>query len=103
MKRWVRVLRQWDQPLRREYGPPGAYDRRQFGGGNVYYCPALMLHELRRELGSAEFFRLLRAWPQRHELSNQSRASYIRWLEKETGRRLGPFVRDWLMSPTTPS
>ena len=102
MKRWVRLLRQWDQPLRREYGPPGAYDRRQFGAGNVYYCPALMLHELRRELGSAEFLRLLRAWPQQHELSNQSRASYIRWLEKETGRRLGPFVRDWLMSPRTP-
>ena len=51
MQRWVHLLRGWDWWLRREYGPPGAYDRRQFASGNVYYCPALMLHVLRDKLG----------------------------------------------------
>ena len=29
-----------DQALRDEYGPPGDYDPRQFGGSNIYYSPA---------------------------------------------------------------
>ena len=77
MKRWVRFLRDVDQELRDRHGPPGAYRRMHFASGNVYYCPALMLHELRAKVGEKTFAHLLRAWPQRHESSNQSRRSYI--------------------------
>jgi aminopeptidase N len=96
---WLRLE---DQRMRNRYGPPGAYHRHDFGSGNVYYCPALMLIELRAKIGAAEFARVLRAWPQQHRSSNQSRAGYIAWLNEQTGRDLTAFVRTWLMSPTTP-
>ena len=51
-----------DQGLRDDYGPPGDYDKAQFGGSNIYYSPALMWNELRLELGDDEFFRIARSW-----------------------------------------
>jgi aminopeptidase N len=62
-----------------------------------------MLIELRAKIGKAAFADVLRAWPQQHRSSNQSRASYIAWLNDRTDRHLGHFVREWLMSPTTPN
>jgi aminopeptidase N len=99
---WWRHLRHNDNAYRATFGPPGAYDKHQFASINVYYCGALMLHELRKRIGAATFARVLRAWPQRHRFSDQNRRRWIRFLHQQTGRRLGPFVTRWLMSPTTP-
>ena len=99
----VNYLRDNDQRYRNRYGPPGDYYRDEFASTNVYYCTALMLIELRAKIGKAAFADVLRAWPQQHRSSNQSRASYIAWLNDRTDRHLGHFVREWLMSPTTPS
>ena len=62
LRQSVRLARSADQQLRDEYGPPGAYDPRQFGSSNIYYTPALMWNELRVELGDDEFFAIARSW-----------------------------------------
>jgi aminopeptidase N len=102
-RRWQREWRQDDQLWRDLYGPPGDYHRREFAELNVYYCSALMLDELRQKIGTATFNRLVRRWPQAHRNSNQSRASYVDWLEARTGRDdLHSFFRTWLMSKRSP-
>jgi len=40
-------VRRYDQSLRKEAGPPGAYNPAMFGSSNVYYGPALMWNALR--------------------------------------------------------
>jgi len=102
MREWRGFLWSNDQYLRDKYGPPGEYDRGEFGSGNVYYCGALMLDVLRGKLGDRMFARVLRAWPQSHRDTNADRGDWIRWLNRVTDRNLRPFVRDWLLSKRTP-
>jgi len=87
---------------RREYGPPGAYDRDQFAQGNVYYGPALMWHELRRKVGDDTFWKLVRGWPSVHAYGNAGREQLVYWVDRQTGRRLGSFFDAWLMAENTP-
>ena len=56
----------FEPDLRAESGPPADYDPAEFAARNVYYCPALMWHELRQQLGDEEFFAMVRAWPESH-------------------------------------
>ena len=91
-----------DQQLRDEFGPPGAYDPRQFGGSNIYVTPGLMWNELRAELGDDEFFRIAREWLTAHDNTSVSREQvYAHW-EKETGRELSAFFDRWITGRTTP-
>lgn len=91
-----------DQQLRDDYGPPGAYDPRQFGGSNIYYTPALMWNELRMELGDDEFYRVARSWLAAHDNMSVSREqAYDHW-ESETGLELSEFFDAWIIGRTTP-
>ncbi len=87
--------------LRQEAGPPGAYDPTQFGNSNIYYGPALMWHELRKKIGDARFWKVVRAWPARDPESNASRDEYLGWLVRRTHVDRS-FFDKWLLSPTTP-
>ena len=51
-----RVRATFESDLREEAGPPGDYDPTQFGDGNIYYGPALMWHELRKQIGDDAFW-----------------------------------------------
>ncbi|MBA2530943.1 MAG: M1 family metallopeptidase [Nocardioidaceae bacterium] len=102
MREWRRYLRLNDQYFRDVYGPPGEYDRDDFGSANVYYCGALMLDRLHAKLGDRLFSQVLRRWPQRHAGDNVDRDDWIAWLNRVTDRNLRPFVTDWLTSPRTP-
>ena len=100
------ALARWraqDGDLRREHGPPGRYKPDHFASPNVYYCPALMLHEIRRQLGDRVFFRMMRDWVQENLHTSQDRASFTTWLNRYSGRDLSGLVNRWLDSPTTPS
>ena len=100
------ALRQWrsdDAQWRARAGPPGRFDPKYFAARNVYVGPALMLDEVRREIGDDRFAGLLREWPQQHRHSNQDRASFVAWLNGYAGRDLKPVVDKWLDSPTTPA
>ncbi len=95
---WVRYWSANDELWRNEDGPPGAYHRTEFGQGCVYYCGALMLRHLRHRVGAGDFAHILRAWPQQHDHANADRTGYIHWLNHQTGRHLGHFIRTWLTS-----
>jgi aminopeptidase N len=99
------LMRRWaaEEPqMRRESGPPADYDPATFGEGNVYYSPALMWDELRKQLGDAEFWSVVRAWPQAHEDANASYDDMVSFWSERTGRDLGPFFHAWLLGKTSP-
>ena len=102
-RHWEREWRRDDQFWRDIYGPPGRYHRGEFASINVYYCPALMYDRLRLRIGDQRFGRLMRAWPQQHLDTNQTRATFEAWWEHRTGRDLGRFFRRWLMSRHSPA
>ncbi|MEO5661814.1 MAG: M1 family metallopeptidase [Nocardioides sp.] len=91
-----------DQGLREDYGPPGAYDRAQFGGSNIYYSPALMWNELRLELGDDEFFRIARAWLAAYDNKSVTRDDTFAHWEKESGLELSAFFDAWILGQQTP-
>jgi len=45
----------------------------------------------------------VRAWPQQHLDTNQTRDTFEAWWEHRTGRDLGRFFRHWLMSRHSPA
>lgn len=79
----------WRLPL----GNPG---RNRIFDQRVYSRGAMTLHALRREIGSADFFRLSRRWVQRNADGVGSQREYRRLAENVSGKELGPFFRDWL-------
>ena len=102
MREWRSELAAFDQELRDEDGPPGAYRKRHFAEGTVYYCAALMLDQLRTKIGPDAFADLWRTWPQEHRNGNADTEEFISWASARTGVNLRPFLTQWLTSPTTP-
>jgi aminopeptidase N len=92
---------EFEPGMRSESGPPAAYDPAQFGEGNVYYGPALMWHELRKQIGEEKFWQVVRDWPARDPETNADRDEYLTWLVEQTGVDRS-FFEEWLLSPTTP-
>jgi aminopeptidase N len=102
MAQWRDHWASGDQGWRRQYGPPGEYDKDQFASINVYYCSALMLDRLRARVGGRDFARLVRAWPRAQRNGNADRGEWVQFAERVTGEELSRFVHEWLTSPTTP-
>jgi aminopeptidase N len=98
----IRAWRAEDARSRAQAGPPGRYDPRQFAARNVYFGPALLLDQIRRQIGDDRFRAMLRDWPQQHRYTNQDRATFVAWLNGFAGRDLTPLVNAWLDAPTTP-
>ena len=92
----------FEPDLREESGPPAAYDPTQFGEANVYYCPAVMWHELRKRIGDERFFQVVRDWPALDPESNAGRDDYVPWLVEQTGVER-EFFDAWLLGATSPS
>jgi aminopeptidase N len=96
----MRRLHREDTADRQRAGPPSRYDPKLFGEHNVYFGPALMLHELRLRLGDGAFFALLHDWAQHHRHTNQDRASFSAFVGRPD---LVAIVDKWLDAPTTPA
>jgi aminopeptidase N len=92
----------FEKRLRRESGPPAAYDPARFGEGNIYYGPALMWDELRKRIGDDAFYALVREWPHVHEYANSNRDDYEAWVEEQTGLELSDFFDSWLLGAKSP-
>ncbi|MDP4507985.1 M1 family metallopeptidase [Nonomuraea turcica] len=99
---YIASIRRLDAKLRKENGPPGRYRRDSFAQSNVYYGPAIMLHEIRERLGDKRFFAMTKAWPQEHRNTTQDRASFIKWINEHTGEDFTELIDTWLDSTTTP-
>lgn len=95
-------LRQADAAQRAKLGPPGSPKAAHFAEGNVYLCPAAMLKELNDALGDAKFFALARAWIAENRNTQQNRASFIAFVNKQTGRDFTKLVNTWLDAKKTP-
>ena len=91
-----------DTVSRIEAGPPGHARADRFAARNVYLGPALMLHEIRGQLGDAAFLAMLHDWVQHHLHTQQTRASFTSWLTAYTGKDLTALLDRWLDSTTTP-
>ena len=96
------LLREADNTSRRTAGPPGDYDPEWFGDLNVYLGPALLLNEIRKQVGDRRFDQLAKAWPAQHENENVDRAEFTRWVNDFTGQDLTSLIDRWLDSPRTP-
>lgn len=95
-------LREADAKLRKKLGPPGSPQAANFAESNVYICPAAMLKELNDALGDQKFFALGRAWVQQHKNTQQDRASFIAFVNKQTGRDFTKLINNWLDAKSTP-
>lgn len=102
-RHWQRSWKRDDQLWRDIYGAPGAYKEGEFGSINVYYCTALMWDRLRLRIGTAEFNRLVRRWPQTHLDTGQTRETLGAWFENRSGEELSAFFRTWLNSTESPA
>ncbi|MEU8814164.1 M1 family metallopeptidase [Actinoplanes sp. NPDC048796] len=96
-------LRQSDAKLRAKLGPPGSPKAANFAESNVYICPAAMLKELNDALGDAKFFALGRAWVQTQKNTQQDRASFIAFVNKQTGKDFTKLITNWLDGKSTPA
>jgi aminopeptidase N len=92
-----------DGSLRRKYGPPGHYKKGAFTSPNVYFPPALMLHQIRQRVGDKKFFAMLRGWVKNNRGTNQDRAAFTKWVRQSTGKDLTALIDRWLDSKTTPA
>jgi len=100
---WDQELERNDQYWRDLFGPPGAYERREFGQRNVHYGGALILQRLRTKIGATAFNEAMRRWPQENLHTSRGRNTYVSFLESVSGQVLGPWFNDWLNDATTPS
>jgi len=96
-------LRKSDATLRKKLGPPGHPQAANFAESNVYICPAAMLKELNDALGDKKFFALATAWVQTQKNTQQDRASFIAFVNKQTGKDFTKLINTWLDSKTTPA
>lgn len=75
------------------YQPVGARD------AILYEKGAVILHMLRRQVGDAAFFRMLRATADRHRFGKASIDDFKAIAQKESGQDLGWFFDQWLGRP----
>jgi aminopeptidase N len=99
---WEQWARGRDAKLRRDLGPPGSPRADSFAEGNVYICPALMLHQIHNQIGDDAFFSLARDWAQQHRGSVQDRSGFVAFVNQHTGKDFTSLINTWLDSPTTP-
>ncbi|WGL53521.1 M1 family metallopeptidase [Nocardioides sp. BP30] len=92
-----------DDMLLSKYGPPGAYNRADFGSSNIYLPPARMWWKLSESLGRSRFDTLLRGWTASHPHSSQSRETLEDWWSTASGRDLHSFFQGWLLATEDPS
>jgi aminopeptidase N len=96
-------LRKQDAELRKKSGPPGKPKAGYFAESNVYVCPAAMLEDMHDALGDKKFFALATAWVQEQRNTQQDRASFIAFVNKQTGKDFTKFINTWLDSTATPA
>jgi aminopeptidase N len=99
---WETWARQRDSELRAQVGPPGKPRADSFAESNVYICPALMLHQIRKQIGEQSFYMLGKAWVAERRNTTQDRAGFISFVNRQTGRDFTQLINTWLDSPNTP-
>jgi aminopeptidase N len=77
--------------------PPAALeDPADLFDERIYLRGGMTLEALRQEVGSHDFFVILRRWAQRYEYGNVSTADFIALSERGSGKDLDAFFHAWL-------
>jgi aminopeptidase N len=100
---WLKFAVDADSSSRKTAGPAGHPRPGHFGEDNVYLGPALMLREIRHQVGDPAFFALARDWVQTQRDQSADRAGFIAFVNQHTGHDFTALINTWLDSPTTPS
>ena len=69
----------------------------------VYLRGGMTLEVLRQEVGSRDFFVILRKWAQQNEYGNVSTADFIALSERVSGEDLDDFFEAWLYVAEKPA
>jgi aminopeptidase N len=72
-------------------------------GQQSYLRGAMTLEALRQEVGSRDFFVILRKWAQQNAYDNVSTRDFIRLSERVSGQDLDAFFQAWLYTPEKPA
>ncbi|MEK8172464.1 M1 family aminopeptidase [Streptomyces sp. M19] len=62
----------------------------------------MVLHQVRRAVGDATFFPLLRAWVREHRHGNADTEQFIALCERRSGKDLGSLFDTWLYGEGKP-
>jgi aminopeptidase N len=100
---WVNAAFSGDSRSRAVAGPPGHPHAEDFAENNVYFGPALMLREIKLQVGDTEFFAMARDWVQTQRDQPVDRATFTAFVNHHTGKDLTALIDKWLDSPTTPT
>ncbi|MFI5910581.1 M1 family metallopeptidase [Dactylosporangium sp. NPDC051541] len=103
MDRWEQAARDLDAAARDSAGPPGHPRADSFAENNVYVCPALMLRQIHKAIGDERFFALGRAWAASNAGTARTRADFVTFVNRQTGRDFTDLINTWLDSPKTPA
>ena len=87
----------WNPPPGDPGGPENLFD------STIYERGAMTLHALRKRVGDADFFRVLRRWAARYRYSNAATPDLIRLAERTSGKELDGLFRRWLYRPGKPA
>ena len=85
-----------DELLLGDPGPDLMFDDR------VYKRGALTLHALRRQIGDARFFEVLRTWCEENQFGTVTTAMFVEHAERVAGEDLGELFEAWLYTVELP-
>jgi aminopeptidase N len=82
--------------------PPGDPGPDRIFSDAVYQRGAMTVHALRRTIGDAAFFALLKSWPAAHRDGNVTTADFIAAAEQASGKDLDGLFDAWLFGKQKP-
>jgi aminopeptidase N len=82
--------------------PPGDPGRTKIFSRAVYQRGAMTVHALRKAVGDAAFFRILRTWLTERRNGNGATADFIGVAERVSGKQLRALFDAWLFKTTKP-
>ena len=89
------IPRDWKVPT----GDPG---QANLFGPAVYQRGGMTVHALRRAVGDADFFAILKAWTAEKRNGNAVTADFVTLAERVSGEALRPMFDAWLLGTTAP-
>jgi aminopeptidase N len=82
--------------------PPGDPGRANLFGTAVYQRGGMTVHALRRTVGDADFFAILKTWTAEKRNGNAATADFVTLAERVSGESLRPLFDAWLFGTTAP-
>ncbi|SEG99023.1 Peptidase family M1 [Nonomuraea solani] len=83
--------------------PPGRARPGDLFNQSVYTRGGMTLHALRKSIGDATFFTLLKAWTAEHRYGYVTTEGFVALAERLSGKDLGPLFDAWLFQPRRPA